>query len=136
MEMADLGTVVPFCWTSQHRTWLSQEVATRWLAVGLKCILLTVSAGGMVTSMSLLGLTAPAWAAGATAPNVPPKDISQAVGGQGQAMRRQGCVWAEVQFKVSCDLSTCSACTARKPCLCTHALTPEDQLQPFAVHGR
>lgn len=37
-------------------TWLSQEVATRRLAVGLKHMLEMLSSGGDVTSMSLLGL--------------------------------------------------------------------------------
>ena len=38
------------------QTWLSQEVATSMLAVGLKHMLEMLSSGGDVTSVSLLGL--------------------------------------------------------------------------------
>ena len=60
-----------------HLTWPSQEVANRWLATGLKCRLLTVSAGGEFTSMSLFGLAAPGEGAADpdSVPKLPPKDV-------------------------------------------------------------
>ena len=55
-EVAAFATDWPACVISQHRTWLSQEVATRWLATGLNVKLLMLSLGGCDTSKSLLGL--------------------------------------------------------------------------------
>ena len=66
---AALGMDCPDCCTSQHRTWLSHEVAMRWFAAGLKHRLVMPSDGGAVISMSLLGLCAAvAW----VCPNGPP----------------------------------------------------------------
>lgn len=45
--------------TSQHRTWLSQEVAIRWFATGLNLMLEMPSVGGELISRSLLGFAEP-----------------------------------------------------------------------------
>ena len=63
-----------------HRTWPSQDVATRWFATGLKCRLLTESAGGELTSRSLFGLAGAGVAAANPVPNPPPK-VAMAVQG-------------------------------------------------------
>ncbi len=57
-ETAALGTDPPFGCTSQKRIWLSQDVATRWLAFELQQRLEMPSVGGEAISMSLLGLCA------------------------------------------------------------------------------
>merc|ERR1739848_392802 len=51
-----LGIDWPFCCTSQHRTWLSHDVATSRFDLGLKDKLETPSVGGWETSKSLFGL--------------------------------------------------------------------------------
>jgi len=63
--VAALATAWPLADTSQQRTWLSHDVATRWLATGLNDRLLMPSLGGCGTSKSLLGLCAPPLAANA-----------------------------------------------------------------------
>lgn len=55
-------TCVPPDWsTTQQRTFLSQELATRTLAVGDQDKLLMESVGGVLTTMSLLGLALLFW---------------------------------------------------------------------------
>ena len=99
-ECAAFGVDVPLGWISQQRTchdqasvvtrvasssqysdftvcnvtWLSQDVATRRFAVGLKLRLDMPSSGGAVTSTSLFGL----WLGGAgCAPKLPNDAIAQ-----------------------------------------------------------
>ena len=54
--VAALGTDCPFACTSQHLTWLSQDVAMRWFATGLNLRLEMPSVGGETSSTSLFGL--------------------------------------------------------------------------------